>query len=421
MLWLGSDGTRRIPASASTPWVNWNLTPGDSTTCTGMPASGVSMPPRATTRVLDLATAREEPWRVRTVWSEEAISRAAPPKPEQHTAAIASQGFATLGWAFDRLEASAPDLRRSPSLTDEHHHNEKVMGRSTINEVRAVRDSVDRLEWTLELATDFFGTRPNDAYVLDWVGRAVFYREPVAPNSKPGPQHPRMTLDANCRNWGRARQLRMPNPTSLVLVSEITSDALEKIERFRDSGRMYVRIEGCLTVVVNESENDGHPWLTDLQRLFGDRRRVPHVDVWSASFELTRDLWCDEILSTLQPPGRYVVEVLPHGVTEREAAGHIMRHVSEAREALTDGRFEEVGRICYRALDELSRLGDAVRERYGKLGRERLADQIQSTKSLCNPSRHGNQPAHDGFSMSRALATHILAVTSSLAGVLLAP
>ena len=103
-----------------------------------------------------------------------------------------------------------------------------------------------------------------------------------------------------------------------------------------------------------------------------------------------------------------------------ETATRALSHLAEARKTFDEGgRDGEVGRICYRALDELRKLADSIEERYGKFGKDRLVEQINDLKSLCNPERHGDAPHHDDLKFDRVLAQHVLAVTSSIAGVLL--
>jgi len=80
---------------------------------------------------------------------------------------------------------------------------------------------------------------------------------------------------------------------------------------------------------------------------------------------------------------------------------------------------ENVAEGRERILDELRKVADRIEERYGAFGRDRIVAQIKETKSLCDPERHGDAPHHDDLKFDRPLAQHVLAMTMSIAGVLL--
>src|SRR5688572_18551599 len=81
-----------------------------------------------------------------------------------------------------------------------------TMGTHAIERIRAVRDAVDRIEFTVRVATDFFGT-PLHAFALHCDCVAAFYREPVPPLTMLGPSAPRVTLPTRWTN--RAQSARM--------------------------------------------------------------------------------------------------------------------------------------------------------------------------------------------------------------------
>jgi hypothetical protein len=299
-----------------------------------------------------------------------------------------------------------------------------MMGTIAIKSASAVRDAVDRLEWRVVTATDFFGSRIDRAFVIHWEGAIAFYRHAVPKGADMGSQTAKLSLVARWTNRERSARLHTPTEATFEFVTEIPGEALDRIEHFRDGGRLHARLEGKLFVIQEERESKktGHrPWIDDALRLMADYDRMPCVDLRSESFELTRDTWCTEILATLRPPGRFVVDVrVPIGQAHEDGAKRALDHIRDAQKTLDEGgRDGEVGRICYRALDELRKLVDGVEERYGKFGKERLIAQIKETKSLCDPERHGESPHHDDLKFDRPLAQHVLAVTSSIAGVVL--
>ncbi|WP_437613331.1 hypothetical protein WMF20_11850 [Sorangium sp. So ce834] len=278
---------------------------------------------------------------------------------------------------------------------------------------------MDYLEWQVRLATDFFGTKQDRAYALYWEGRASFSRDPIASSLISAPGYPPMFLPARWTNRERAGRMMTPSEVVFEFVTDLPGDAFDRIERFRDSGRLYARIEGQLAVVRKEGYRASTQPFHDLAAvMWGDR--VPAADIRTEPFELTRDTWCQQILAVIRPPGRYVVEVAtPTGSPVDETAKRALDHLAAAQRAFSEGHYSEVARVCYRALDELNQFGQKVDERYGKFGRDRILEQVKTIKSLCNPERHGSQPHHDGLEVDRILAQHVLATTSSLAGVVL--
>lgn len=291
------------------------------------------------------------------------------------------------------------------------------MGRTIITEIRPVEDAIDRITWTVEIATDFWGIAPAHAFAFDWIGDIVFYREHVPSNTMPGPQTPRRSLPARWIRRQYDAQLHVPGPKAWTFETQMPPTAIDALESFRESGRLYARLEGEALVVVWDRESDP---LADLASVMGAGHRVPTATIRSEAYELTRDLWCRHVLAAVRPPGRFVVEIaVATANAVNEIGERIMRGLAEAQGAFDEGRFPEVSRECYRVLDELAKLLDAIEERYGKLARKSFREQITELKSLCNPERHGTQPHHDGLQTDRPLAMHILATTSSLAGVLL--
>lgn len=274
----------------------------------------------------------------------------------------------------------------------------------------------------MAVATDFFGTLANQAFAFHWDGRVVFS---VTAHGGHGPPEGRLALVARWTNRNDSGRFQVPRETLFEFATDLPGDALDRIESFRDGGRLYARLEGRLFVIYRDEHvpksSTTRPWVDDAVALLGQSQRTPCADVSSEVRELTRDVWCTEVLATLRPPGRFVFDVrVPIGDADEEGAKRALAHLAEAQKTFDEGgRDGEVGRICYRALDELRRLADHTEKRYGMFGRDRLIAQIKETKSLCDPERHGDSPHHDDLKFDRPLAQHVLVVTSSIAGVLL--
>ncbi len=175
-----------------------------------------------------------------------------------------------------------------------------------------------------------------------------------------------------------------------------------------------------LSKEVHASGKDGE-WLESLIRLFGDHSRTISQNVWSDSLELTRDAWSNDVLGVLRPHGRYIFEItVPLGTSNEEIAARAVAHISEAKRAFEDGRYRDVAKSCYPALEELQKLGDRVETRYGSFGKDRALEQIKALRSFCNPARHASKTDREDVSYDRALGQHVLNSTISLASVFLA-
>lgn len=300
------------------------------------------------------------------------------------------------------------------------------MSTTTIIAVTPIPDIVDRFEWTVRLGTGFWGLAPRRAYVLFWDGRIAFYLEPVPVGSMPAALPVRM-LPTRWTNRDSTARLFLPRETNFKFETDLPGNALQRLEEFRNGARLYARLEGKLVAAAQpegiereaaeHSGVDSLGLLRDLSDVMGEPgRRVHGTDIRSEPFELTRDFWCETVLGTLRPPGRVVLEFVA-GPPSQEQATAAAAHWREAQKALDHGRHEEVARLCARALEELNKLLDAIEVRYGRFGRDRLAEQIKSTKSLCDPVRHAERPHHDGLQVDLPLARHLLAVTASLIAV----
>jgi hypothetical protein len=290
---------------------------------------------------------------------------------------------------------------------------------TSIKSVTAVRDAIDRLEWRVAIGTGFFGTIPIQAFAFHWDGRVVLHRPGV-----PGDEG-RLSLGARWANRDRSQSFRVPDETIFEFATDLPGLSLDRIEALRSGGRLQASLEGRLFVIYREEHVKKsaapRPWVDDtLNMLAGPGARVPCASVSSENFELHRDLWCNEVLARLRPPGRFILEVqVPLGHAHEEPGKRALAHLAEAQKMLDEGRDGEVARLSYRALDELRKVADRIEERYGAFGRDRIVAQIKETKSLCDPERHGDAPHHDDLKFDRPLAQHVLAMTMSIAGVLL--
>ncbi len=286
------------------------------------------------------------------------------------------------------------------------------MGTHAVQQVVAVRDVIDRLEWRARIGTDFFGTNLARVFLSGWEGRVRFFRE-AAPSGKS------ITLRAYWLNPDRGRFFA-PQEQVFHFATELPHAALDRIDEFRAAGRLFARLEGKMLLIqkMDSPDERGVDWTQEVARFLGDPQRVISTDIVSEFFEISRDAWCDEILGTLRTPGRHIIEVqAPAPSLANEGAAKVVSDLKEAQSAFDQGRWQEVARICYRALDELKGHVAAIEEHYGRHAKGRVLDQVKAIGSLCNPVRHADAPEHDGLQFDRALAHHVLIAASSLAGL----
>jgi hypothetical protein len=296
------------------------------------------------------------------------------------------------------------------------------MARCIINSVRAVPDAVDRLMWDVDVRTDFYISTFQLGYALFWEGHVVFWRESVPAGSMPGPQTPRMTLPARWMNRDTAARFTAPQERRFEFAADLPGTALDRIEDFRGGGRLYARLEGKLAVIFVEPPRQGGdlvgPMLLELGRTLVDSGREHAATVCSDPKELSRDTWCDEVLAKLRPQGRHVLEVtVPIGAAAGDAAAAALQHQRAAQRSFDGGRYDEAVRDCARALEHTTSLLDRAEASYGRSGRERIADQIKTTKSLCDPAPLAEKVNQGRHRVDRALAHHVLIATSSLLGL----
>ncbi len=297
------------------------------------------------------------------------------------------------------------------------------MGTHTIEHVQPFCDAVNGIRWHVRIATDFLTTEPRRAYVLQWDGLVSLYRESVPSTTTVGADHPRLTLSTRWANRNWSSRVHSPSDVRFEFVTDVSHEALDAIEEFRASGRLYARIEGILIVIFRGLTDGVDNWAEGIKTLMGDNSSTHGQPIISEPLELTRDRWCAQILAMLRPPGRHVIEVqLPLASANDDnstAAKNAIMRLTEATEAFKYGRYSDVARISYQVLDELRKASAGIMDKYGMFAHKRINDELKALCSICNPTRHAEEPAHDGLSVDRALAQYVLVGSQNLAGLIL--
>lgn len=286
----------------------------------------------------------------------------------------------------------------------------------TIEAVRAVRDAVDRLEWRVRLVAEW--DRPQaELFILDWDGDIAFCTERVDPCSSSG-RGPRLTLPARWLKHDRLPHVRASSETTCVFATALPRDALDRIESLRDGGRLFARLEGWVTIVRRREAVNPSGWLQGFVALAGDRQeRRPMIR--TESFELTRDLWCTEVLATLRPPGRHVVEIACPAPTAGSGNQSVTVLLAKAQRAFATHQTEETLRLAYLVLEELRPSYDKLHGRYGKLIRDRVEADLKALMAICNAERHSGKPEYVDCKTDYKLAQYVLIGTQNLAALVL--
>ncbi len=310
------------------------------------------------------------------------------------------------------------------------------MGTTKINKVGAVKDAVDRLEWEVAVATDFFGPTSNQAFALAWDGYV---------HLSDGLEGGRgLRLLARWTNRCTAARFSMPGSINFTFATDLPSGVLDRIEDFRDGRRLHARLEGNLFVLyktaINDTKTDQEPWIDYACNLADNNNRQQLcTKVSSDSMELTHHLWCKEILEILRPPGHEILEVrLPSEPTNEEKAQRALNHLKEAQSAFDEGRYAETARLLYMASEALNELEDYINARfnarYASVIIKSIRDQKKSVRTICNLERHNqkqdssvevpNTEQDDnlkvkGDKIDRPMAHHLLISMKSLAAIYL--
>ncbi len=297
------------------------------------------------------------------------------------------------------------------------------MTNHVIESVSAVAGAIDRLDWRVRISTDFHGTWLDKAFAFGWCGVVAFDRKALQGGSIPGPNHPRLVLNARWLNQMQAARMNIPGTVRFEFTTELPAGVLDRIERFREAGRLFARVEGDLLFTYRDGHNPrpegSAPWLSQAVETLSANSSIGDRVITDA-YELTRDFWCEEVLHKLKPPGHHVIEIqIPTVDPANSTATRVLRYLDEAQRSFNEGRWAEVARVCYRALEEFRSVMDPAKQAYGEYACGQLLAQAKEVRSLCNPERHAERGEHDGLEFDRNLALHVLVSTQSLAGVVL--
>lgn len=286
----------------------------------------------------------------------------------------------------------------------------------TIKKVEPALGLIPRLQFTTNLRFDA-GQAHERLFLAKWVGEISFTRtaevgmQPLGPN--------KVVLPAKWASEADSSRALSHSDVAATFSCDLPPTILDSLESFRDGGRMFARVQGEFQVLFLDSYDASFEVvLTRLVEFLTNHQRVLWQRVWGDSIELTRDLWCTEILPRLRPPGRFVLEgSLPKTQAEEEHGRRALAHLMDADRAFDEGHYDEAARLVYKAGEALQQLGSAVEARYGELAQKAIARQNSALQALCHPERHDESKVNGGHDTDRAMAAHLITSMKSLASI----
>lgn len=197
-------------------------------------------------------------------------------------------------------------------------------------------------------------------------------------------------------------------------------DVLDGLERFRDGGRLYARVQGKFRALFFTDGATSQQMLHELLESYASHSRTLWLNVWGASLELTRDTWCGDVLEKLRPPGRFIFEAaIPVGTPSEDHGRRALEHLGEAQKAFDEGRYDETLRTAHKAGEALLNLNALVVRRYGENVQKALSSQVGALHRICHRERHDQVDASTLPAIDRALAQHVLVSMKTLAATYL--
>jgi hypothetical protein len=290
----------------------------------------------------------------------------------------------------------------------------------SIKKVEPVLGLIPKLRFATTLRLDA-GPPRERLFIAKWIGEIGFTCHAEDADYPPGPK--KLVLNAHWESEPEGSRLLSHSDKPSTFTCDLGPGILDAIERFRDGGRLFARLQGKLQVFFLKAHDAPlESVLTEVLISAGNDRRTLWQELRGDPFELTRDAWCGEILSKLKARRRVVFEAtLPEATALEEHGRRALDHLDKADGAFDDGRYEEAVRLAYMAAEALQQLSAAVEKRYGKLAQKSIANQTSALRTLCNPERHDESKVDaDGHEIDRLMAMHVLASMRSLAAVYLA-
>ena len=126
-------------------------------------------------------------------------------------------------------------------------------------------------------------------------------------------------------------------------------------------------------------------WGTALRDRYRSDRGPSPTRFRTGSYVLHAEKWNADVLSRLVPPGYFLLEFT--APPPADVAIEVVEAYSHAEKAFREARYDDVARVLYKALEAMSKMGEALEDRYGGYASRLIAARAKELKSLCKPVR----------------------------------
>jgi hypothetical protein len=293
------------------------------------------------------------------------------------------------------------------------------MGDLRITSITPANDLIDRLRVVVDAHKDAI-LAGYELMLFGFDGNLAFYRQTVHPSIS-GQRGGRTLPLRWVKDRASERITSASNVTSFQFDVPLSTEALARLETFRDGGPLWCRLEGSFTVLAAERARAGQPrpkdpWVEAAVTTVREEFQRWTWPIQCECYELGREKWATEIYSRLRPVDRVFIEAtIPNPVAEGEGPSSALEKLALAQSAFDQGRWAESNRECYIVAEILLRTMDGVAARYTDHRRELASALVTKVKSIANPERHDYRgpPAGDP---DRPLAEFILTTLKAAIG-----
>lgn len=246
---------------------------------------------------------------------------------------------------------------------------------------------------------------------LDWAVEVVLSRGAWTAKQRRGSADESLVLAARVRR--HCGPLGTASRETLEVEVGVDHRVLDRIERFRGGGSIFVRVEGDCIELRGRYQDEPY---AQLLRQVEPGGPSAVTEFWSESLELSHASWA-RILAVLRPPGLRVLEVwLPSGETSNETARRALDRIARAQEEFDHGRYPKVAEEIYKAVEFLQELSGELEPRYGSELASAIKKRAGGITYVANNERHARGELDR---VDRPLAQHLLASAKSLVAVYL--
>ncbi len=289
---------------------------------------------------------------------------------------------------------------------------------SRITQYRPLPRPVPAIEWTVELT---YGANSADGLLLsDWIGSVELFKRSITGQDPAGGADARLELRAEWRGQASGHRRSISGGSSIdhVFLTELPGLALDHVEAFREGALLHAQLGGEFTGLPLGNERHtphGAPQRLKLEQSLAGTGNMNTARVTSrGSLELGR--WPTEVLSTLRPEDRLLVEiVLPAAEFEDPIVGTMLK---QARRDFDDGGYPEVSRKLFVVIERLMTHSSQLDGPYGEAMARLIKGMLKGVRGVTNGERHGREP--DPLEKTdRRLAQAALAAVQGLCAVYL--